>query len=89
MISGNPGVRRFIWEHLNDCACILQSIGHAGGTFSGPKTQITVPEAVIVGHLCCYEGQKPLPDCVQKVLDWPIPKDVTGIHGFMGVVGTL
>ncbi|RXW16706.1 hypothetical protein EST38_g9147 [Candolleomyces aberdarensis] len=88
-ISDNPGIRRFIWEHLTDCARILQRIGHAGGTFSGPKAQIAVPEAVIVGHLCCYEGRKPLPDRVQKVLDWPIPKDVTGIRGFMGVVGTL
>ncbi|KAJ2920486.1 hypothetical protein H1R20_g16609, partial [Candolleomyces eurysporus] len=88
-ILDNPGICRLIWEHLTNCARILQHIGHAGGTFSGPKAQIAVPEAVIVGHLCCYEGCKPLPNQVQKVLNWPIPKDVTGICGFMGVVGTL
>ncbi|KAJ2923743.1 hypothetical protein H1R20_g13351, partial [Candolleomyces eurysporus] len=88
-IPENPGIRRFIWEHINDCARVLQRIGHAGRTFSGPKAQVAVPEAVIIGHLCCYKGQKALPDCVQKIVDWPTPKDVTGVCGFMGVVGTL
>ncbi|KAJ2911441.1 hypothetical protein MD484_g8972, partial [Candolleomyces efflorescens] len=88
-IAENSGIRRFIWEHINDCARVLQRIGHAGGTFSGPKAQVAVPEAIIVGHLCCYEGRKALPDRVQKIVDWPIPKDVTGVRGFMGVVGTL
>lgn len=88
-IPENPGVRRFFWEHINNCARILQCIGHAGGTFSGPKAQIAVPEAVIVGHICCYEGWKPLPDRIQKVLDWPTPKDITGVRGFLGVIGTL
>ena len=36
-IPDNPGIRRFIWEHLSIANCIIHCIAHAGGTFSGPK----------------------------------------------------
>jgi hypothetical protein len=88
-IKENPGIRRFVWEHFNDVARIVQRIRHAGGTFSGPKAQLCVPEAVIVGHLCTYDGRRPVPDRVQKIIDWPIPKNLTGVRGFLGTVGTL
>ena len=39
-ISENPGIRRFIWEHLNDVHRILWRIGEAGGTVSGKKMQL-------------------------------------------------
>ena len=37
-IPENPGIRRFFWEHLNNCNRIVQRLKYAGGTFSGKKT---------------------------------------------------
>ncbi|KAJ2936233.1 hypothetical protein H1R20_g861, partial [Candolleomyces eurysporus] len=88
-IPNNPGIRRFVWEHVNDVLRVVWRVKKAGGTFSGPKARICVPEAVIVGHLCTYEGRRPLPDRVQKIIDWPIPRDLTGVRGFLGTVGTM
>ncbi|KAJ2912837.1 hypothetical protein MD484_g7576, partial [Candolleomyces efflorescens] len=88
-IPENPGIRRFVWEHLQDVLRVVWRVKKAGGTFSGPKAQICVPEAVIVGHLCTYEGRRPLPDRVQKIVDWPTPRDLTSVRGFLGTVGTM
>ncbi|RXW11500.1 hypothetical protein EST38_g14355 [Candolleomyces aberdarensis] len=42
-----------------------------------------------VSHLCTYEGRRPLPDRVQKIVDWPIPRDLTSVRGLLGTVGTM
>ena len=55
----NPHIRRFIWEHLNDVNRILHRMLHAGGTFSGHKLFLCVPEVSIVGHTCNYDGRVP------------------------------
>jgi len=36
--------------------CVLQHVKKAGGTFSGWKMDICIPEVVAVGHCCTYEG---------------------------------
>ncbi|TFK16687.1 hypothetical protein FA15DRAFT_606582 [Coprinopsis marcescibilis] len=56
-IEGNLGIRQFVWEHVHDVACAVTRIVNVGSTFSGHKAKICVPEAIIVGHLCTYEGQ--------------------------------
>jgi hypothetical protein len=88
-VTENPGIRRFVWEYFNDVARIVQRVRHAGGTFSGPKVQLCIPEVTIVGHLCTNEGRRPVLDRIQKITNWPIPKNLTGVRGFLGTVGTL
>jgi len=58
-IPENPGIRHFVWEHLQNINCILQCIRHAGGIFSAAKSHICTPSAVIVGHLCTYNSCLP------------------------------
>ncbi|KDQ09754.1 hypothetical protein BOTBODRAFT_116819, partial [Botryobasidium botryosum FD-172 SS1] len=67
----NPGVRRFIYEHLVDANRVIHRIGMAGGTFSAPKAFFAVPEVEAVGHRCTYEGRIAGESCVQKIRDWP------------------
>jgi len=40
-IPENPGIRRFIWEHLNDVNRVFHRVKHAGGTFTGHKLFLT------------------------------------------------
>jgi len=68
---------------------VIQRIKHAGGTFSGTKSFVCVPSAVIVGHRCTYDGRVPDEDRLQKILDWPICKSLTEVRGFLGTLGTI
>ena len=48
-----------------------------------------MPFAVVVGHLCTYEGCLPDTARIQKIVDWPICKLLTEVRGFLGTVGTI
>ena len=85
----NPGIRRFIWEHISDLHRILHRIGEAGGTVSGKKMQLCQPEVEIVGQKCSSKGREPTDAKVQKIWDWPRPKNVTQVRGFLGLCGTV
>lgn len=85
----NPGVRRFIREHLLDVSRVIQRVKTYGGTFSGPKAHIAVPDVVIVGHKCTFEGRVPDESKVQKIRDWPIPRSVTEVRGFLGTCSVV
>lgn len=86
-IPENPGIRRFVWEHLQDVHRVMHRIGHAGGTFSGKKFQIARPEVLIVGHRCNADGRLPDLSRISKVVDWPTPKNARDVRGFLGLAG--
>lgn len=88
-IPENPFIRRFVFEHLQNVNRIIQRIKHAGGTFSAIKSKICTPTAVVVGHLCTYEGRLPDTSRVQKIVDWPSCSNLTEVRGFLGTLGTI
>jgi hypothetical protein len=67
-IPENPGIHRFIWEHLIVVNRILQHLQNVGATVSAKKFVLVAPDAVIVGHKCTFEGQIPHEAKVQKIL---------------------
>jgi len=69
-LDQNPGIRRFVFEHLKNVNRILQRMKHARGTFSGPKTTIYSDHIIIVGFECSYEGRKPTNNAIGKILRW-------------------
>ncbi|KAF8816804.1 hypothetical protein BYT27DRAFT_7076262, partial [Phlegmacium glaucopus] len=84
-MPGNPGIRRFVWEHANDVHCIMHHLGCSGVTFSAAKTQLARPEVIILGQKCTQEGR--LPEDIKKILDWPVLKTPTEVRGFLGLCG--
>jgi len=88
-IPQNPGIHRFVWEHLNDVHRILHRIGEAGGTVSGKKMQLCLPEVEIVGHKCSFKGREPINTRTKKVLEWPRPTNLKEVRGFLGLCGTV
>lgn len=88
-LDDNPGIRRFIWEHAQDVHRILHRVGHAGITFSGQKAQICKPTVIIVGQKCTPEGRVPEDDKIEKIRNWPAPKNVKDVRGFIGLCGTV
>jgi len=89
VIPENTGICRFVWEHLNDVNCVLQHVKKAGGTFSGWKMDVCVPEVVVVGYHCTYEGRYPEDRKVQKILDWPDCNTLMEVPSFLGVCGII
>lgn len=88
-IKENPGIRRFMWEHLNDLHRVLHRIGEAGGTVSGKKMQLCRTDVEIVGQKCSREGRMPTDTRTQRIKDWPTPINVTEVRGFLGLCGTV
>lgn len=86
-IPENPGIRRFVWEHLQDVNRILQRMKYSGGTFSGPKAYICRDEFMVVGHRCTYEGRKPETDKAGVIARWGPCKDLHDVRSFLGTVG--
>lgn len=89
MIRENPGIRRFVWEHLQDVNRIVQRVKAYGATFSGKKAFIGVPRADILGHICTFEGRVADPSRIQAILDWPVPTNVSEVRSFLGTCGVL
>src|SRR5882724_2642874 len=50
----NSGVCHFFCDHINNINRILQWFKKAGGTFSGWKMDLCIPEVVTIGHKCTY-----------------------------------
>ena len=89
MIPENPGIRQFVWEHMNNFNRILQRMKKVGGTFNGKKLVVCAPSAVVVGHQCSYEGRIPDESYVQRIKDWPACRTVTEVWSFLGTCGVL
>jgi hypothetical protein len=88
-LSSNPGIRNYVWEHLNDLHRILWRIGEAGGTVSGKKMQLCRPEVEILGQKCSRYGRHPSEGTATKITNWPTPINLTEVRGFLGLCGTV
>jgi hypothetical protein len=51
-ITGNPGVWRFVYKHLQVMHQNIHCIGVYGGMFSSKKLMLCVPVVELVGHHC-------------------------------------
>ena len=85
----NPGIRRYMWQHINDVHRVLHRIGEAGGTVSGKKMQLCQAEVEIVGHKCSAKGREPVESRAQKIETWPVPTNLKQVRGFLGLCGTV
>ena len=83
----NPGIRRFVWEHLQNVNRIVQRMKFCGGTFSGYKSIVCADEITVVGHRCTMEGRLPETDRVGVIERWPACNNVTDVRMFLGTVG--
>jgi hypothetical protein len=88
-IPENPGIRRFVWEHLNDVHRVIHRLRHAGATVSAPKIFLATPEVIILGHKCTYEGRIPDDSKVARIKTWPPCSTVTDVRAFLGLSGYM
>ncbi|OSD01857.1 hypothetical protein PYCCODRAFT_1343344, partial [Trametes coccinea BRFM310] len=86
-IPENDGIRRFVWEHLQNVNRIVQRVKYCGGTFSGTKSVLCADEFTVVGHRCTYAGRVPEPSNYAKVLHWGPCHSLSEVRAFLGTAG--
>ena len=88
-IPDNAGIRHFVWEHVQNINHVIQQVKHTGGTFSSKKSFFCMPDAIIVGHKCTYEGRLPDDLRVAKIKNWPVLETISDVRGFLGILSTV
>ncbi len=89
MIPKKSGIHGFVCEHFQNLNWVVQQMKYAGCTWSGKKAYLCVPEAIIVGHKCTYEGRIPEDGKVDKIKNWGPCVDLTDVCSFLGTAGIL
>src|ERR1700677_4930271 len=62
---------------------------YCGGTFSGPKLFLCVPEIIVLGHRCTYEGRLPDESHVVAIQKWGPCGNLSEVHAFLGTIGVV
>jgi hypothetical protein len=88
-IPKNPGIHQFVWEHFVSLNRLMQRMKYIGGTWLGTKSKLCCSEVLIIGHLCCYEGQKPNHHYMAKIRTWGACEELSDAHAFLGTAGLL
>ena len=88
-IAENDGIRRFVWEHIQNVNRVLQRMKYSGGTFSGKKTLVCAAEIEVLGHMCGYNGRKPSDDKIGTIMRWEICENLRDVRAFLGIAGVL
>ncbi|GBG73226.1 hypothetical protein CBR_g12943 [Chara braunii] len=70
-----PGVRRFVWKHIQDIDKVLGLLEEHNLTASGPKSKHCMREATILGFVCNEKGRRPDVKKTDKILEWSFVKD--------------
>lgn len=73
-------------EHNTHLHAVLQRLNQYGLTINTSKCIFGVPEIPFLGHLISEQGTKPLPDKVEPILNYPLPKTVKELRRFLGLL---
>ncbi|GBG65357.1 hypothetical protein CBR_g50719 [Chara braunii] len=83
-----PGVRRFVWKHVQDIDQVLRLLEEHNLTASGPKSKHCMREAMILGFVCNKKGRRPDVKKTDKILEWSVPfQSITDVRSFLGTCG--
>ena len=72
-------------EHVKRIKLVLGCIAQAGLKLEPKKCHLFKKEVTFLGHKLLSRSVLPNPDNVQKLLDWPVPRNVTEVRGFLGL----
>jgi len=89
VLSENPGIRQFIWEHAQDVNRIMHKVKTTGATFAANKAQICLLKVLIIGQTCNAQGRTPDKTKVDKILNWPTLTNPKEVRHFLGLCGTV
>ena len=74
-------------EHLVHLCKTFEAAMKAGIKLKASKCHFCYPEIEFVGHLVNAKGICMMPEKVERVQAWPVPKNQTELKGFLGLAG--
>ncbi|GBG65723.1 hypothetical protein CBR_g52318 [Chara braunii] len=81
----SPGVRRFVWKHIQDLDKVLSLLEENNLMASGAKSRHCMREATILGFVCSEKGRTPDAKKTDKITEWPVPfHSITDVRSFPG-----
>ncbi|KIY60867.1 hypothetical protein CYLTODRAFT_363612, partial [Cylindrobasidium torrendii FP15055 ss-10] len=87
MLPENKGIRRFVWEHVNNVLRIVQRMKYVGGTYSGTKTLVCAEEFMVVGHWCTPRGLEVAESRLKVITNWGDLMNIGNVRLFLGTAG--
>ncbi|GBG82035.1 hypothetical protein CBR_g34216 [Chara braunii] len=83
-----PGIRRFVWDHVQDLCKVLDLLKEHNLTASGTKSRYCMRGATILGFVCDEKGRRPDTKKTNKILEWTTPfETITEVRSFLGTCG--
>ena len=74
-------------DHIKHLDQVLTALGRANLKVHPGKCAVARSSAVCLGHLLDKDGIRPDPHNLKKVRNWPVPKVVKDVRGFLGLTG--
>lgn len=78
-----------IRDHDQKLSRFLYRCREQGIKLNKDKFKLRLKEMPYIGHVLTTKGLKPDPHKVQAIIDFETPKDVAGVHRFLGLVNYL
>ncbi|GBG72081.1 hypothetical protein CBR_g11015 [Chara braunii] len=83
-----PGVRHFVWDHVQDLCNVLDLLKEHNLTASGSKSRHFMSGATILGFVCDERGRRLDTKKTNKILEWPTPfQTITEVRSFLRTCG--
>jgi len=74
-------------DHLQHLDKVLAALGRANLKLHPGKCAVARDSALCLGHLLDRFGIRPDPSNLKKVVNWPTPRNVKEVRGFLGLTG--
>lgn len=74
-------------NHLENLKCVLKRLSDFNLKIQLDKCEFLKRETEFLGHIISSDGVKPNPDKIEKIIQWPMPKNQKEIKQFLGLVG--
>ncbi|GBG75062.1 hypothetical protein CBR_g19575 [Chara braunii] len=79
-----PGVRRFVWKHIQDLDKVLSLLEEHNLTASGAKSRHCMREATIFGFVCSEKDRRPDVKKTDKITKWSVSfHSITDVRKFL------
>ena len=72
-------------EHLERLKTVFERMRKANFKLKPEKCELLQSEVTFLGHIVSKDGVQPNVANVMKILEWPIPKNVTEVKQFLGL----
>jgi hypothetical protein len=74
-------------DHVQHVDKVLQLLKEQQLYAKPSKCFFGVKEVEYLGHIVSHEGVKVDPNKIKSMMDWPIPKTLNNLRGFLGLIG--